>query len=292
MVERTLHDGGELMLSSQERVRKTSNMRTIFECDTLAHASPSLVSHGSVLCMSEDDVGWSGHVRSWLTKVPEQHKSALLGRMLDNGKDDLIPSALQMLTTECSFIATVNQNSLVHAVTSLLTATQGFRGGGSSSLAQTGTTLNVQAVAPLDIFQSASALRTLCFALAWGLGAMLKNESRPKFSAWLRTVGESFKADTRSAWAGLPTTGLVWDYFPQEVDGGGFCEWRSWADAVPEWRYMWSGTEDFDTVVVPTARVASVQHCMRMLHRQGRPLLIMGAPGTGKTAMVRDFMAG
>lgn len=288
MVERTLHKDGELMLSSQERIRKTSKMRTIFESDTLTHAAPSLVSHGAITCMRDNDVGWSGFVQSWLSKSTESYSNSFLAKLLGNGDDDIIPCALAFLTLECSFVATVNQQALVETITTLLSATSSLRSGEVEITANP----TDSSVFSTSESHSPNVLRTLCFALMWGFGAMLKPESRPKFSAWLRSIGEEYKAGMHGPWAGLPSTGLVWDYFPDHDESGVGCVWKPWSESVPAFRYIWSGSDEPDTIVVPTEGLASAQHVMRTLNKQGRPVLVMGGPGVGKTQVVRDMMAG
>lgn len=161
-------------------------MRVIFECNTLSHAPPSLVSHGTVLCMREDDVGWSGFVQSWLSKSDDGHMSVFLAKLLGNGDDDIIPCALAFLALECSFVATVNQQALVETVTTLLSATHHLRSGeNDNSLSSTSlghhSDHSDSTLSLVNDSLSPSCLRTLCFALMWGLGAMLKPESRPKF---------------------------------------------------------------------------------------------------------------
>jgi ABC-type sulfate/molybdate transport systems ATPase subunit len=61
---------------------------------------------------------------------------------------------------------------------------------------------------------------------------------------------------------------------------------------VPKFKHMWAGGEDAEAVVVPTAGIVQLQHCIGLLHKQGHPVMVMGSVGAGKTALMRSYMAG
>ncbi|XP_070240511.1 dynein axonemal heavy chain 14 [Bos mutus] len=63
-----LDDTRTLCLANSERITLTSKIRVIFEVDSLAQASPAIVSRCAMVYMNPVDLGWEPYVKSWLLK--------------------------------------------------------------------------------------------------------------------------------------------------------------------------------------------------------------------------------
>lgn len=61
---------------------------------------------------------------------------------------------------------------------------------------------------------------------------------------------------------------------------------------MPKFQHIWSGGEDVETLVVPTVGIVQLQHCLGLFHKQGHPVMLIGSIGSGKTALMRSYMAG
>ncbi len=107
--------------------------------------------------------------------------------------------------------------------------------------------------------------------------------------AYIHTYAYMYSGQDYGSWEGLPSGQGCLDYFPSFDEGG---MWKSWADSIPEFKHMWSVGEDADSVVVPTATVMQLRHCVELLHKQRHPVMLVGATGAGKTAVLKDYMAG
>uniref|UniRef100_A0A8C8YBW1 Dynein axonemal heavy chain 14 n=1 Tax=Panthera leo TaxID=9689 RepID=A0A8C8YBW1_PANLE len=64
-----LDDTRTLCLANSERIALTSNIRVIFETDSLSQASPATVSRCAMVYMDPVDLGWEPYVKSWLLKT-------------------------------------------------------------------------------------------------------------------------------------------------------------------------------------------------------------------------------
>ncbi len=110
---------GELLLVSHERLRRTSKMRILFESDSLALASPSLVALTNLLCLSDDTAGWKAYIQSWLESINQT--DGLLSKMFSTSENGLMASALNVVGSECELVATLTALGLVQSVCRLLT---------------------------------------------------------------------------------------------------------------------------------------------------------------------------
>uniref|UniRef100_A0A8C9K0H7 Dynein axonemal heavy chain 14 n=1 Tax=Panthera tigris altaica TaxID=74533 RepID=A0A8C9K0H7_PANTA len=64
-----LDDTRTLCLANSERIALTSNIRVVFETDSLSQAGPATVSRCAVVYMDPVDLGWEPYVKSWLLKT-------------------------------------------------------------------------------------------------------------------------------------------------------------------------------------------------------------------------------
>ncbi|MEO1777125.1 MAG: AAA family ATPase, partial [Pseudomonadota bacterium] len=67
--------------------------------------------------------------------------------------------------------------------------------------------------------------------------------------------------------------------------GGAF---QYWQDAVPAFNPV--GEVPFASIVVPTVDLARLSFLADLLVRRGRPMLLVGGAGTGKTVIVQEYL--
>lgn len=68
--------------------------------------------------------------------------------------------------------------------------------------------------------------------------------------------------------------------------------WESWASQTPEWCYPAPGTAvSLAQSLVTTPDSVRYSHLIRLIHAAGKPAMIVGAAGTGKTTLARQCLA-
>ena len=80
----------------------------------------------------------------------------------------------------------------------------------------------------------------------------------------------------------FPKNGTVFDWYidPEQK------KWCSWTDKIPQFEYQ--PGEPLSAAMVHTAETTRVRFFVDMLVELGKPVMFVGAPGTGKTAVVID----
>lgn len=68
--------------------------------------------------------------------------------------------------------------------------------------------------------------------------------------------------------------------------------WESWASQTPEWTYPAPGSAvGLAQSLVTTPDCVRYNHLIRLIHAAGKPAMIVGAAGTGKTTLARQCLA-
>ena len=119
--------------------------------------------------------------------------------------------------------------------------------------------------------------RQLAYSLVWGMGGHLSPQNKSMFNQWWRdTLVEPDLA--------LPTAGLIWDYYPDP-------EASKFLPCI-ETAHLLSNVEGgtCSPPFVPTGRAVVVAHLARRLINHGCPVLLVGDPGSGKTALLREVL--
>ena len=147
------------------------------------------------------------------------------------------------------------------------------------------------------------------FALVWSVGVVTDDDGRVKCDYFLRAfVGSNM---VQSEYPGVHTQLLLRKWTPPEFPGGGawgkmkkglpkddsiydsvfVCstgKWIHWLETVkkidiPE-------TASFSSIVVPTTTTAQLEYLLRLLLTHGKPTLVVGPTGTGKSVFVNQVL--
>ncbi|KAL6769277.1 DHC15 [Auxenochlorella protothecoides x Auxenochlorella symbiontica] len=261
-----LDDNKVLTLSNGDRIQMTQKMRAMFEAENLNNASPATVSRAGIVYVSPADLGWQPMLDSWLAqrRTPE----ALVLRPLF---DRLVAPLLDHVRSACTPIMPVEACGLVGTLLTLLT---GMLDGVASSAPDGGA-----AMTPTQAPQLESVV---LFCLAWSLGGLLENADRTGFDAKLRNLSQAAPPLDGS---GLST---IYDYV-YDVAGA---RWTPWVQLVPRWSYPTPGARvALSKTVVPTLDSTRYGYLMKLVHAAGKPVLIVGQPGTGKSTLVRQYLS-
>ena len=66
--------------------------------------------------------------------------------------------------------------------------------------------------------------------------------------------------------------------------------WKNWNITSDEFLFAVDKSRGISSVFVPSVDSLKKQYLMRALTRCGRPVLLVGGPGSSKTSLIRDFM--
>ncbi len=108
--------------------------------------------------------------------------------------------------------------------------------------------------------------RGFVYAIIWSYGGFLNAHNKTIFDQWWRGTFDT----------PLPEDGLLWDYnLTSDLTRFSMCT----VNAAPV-------TRDNRPSFVPTVQSQSFQRIIGILHKQGFPVLLSGANGTGKTSLL------
>uniref|UniRef100_A0A8C3KWS1 Dynein axonemal heavy chain 12 n=1 Tax=Calidris pygmaea TaxID=425635 RepID=A0A8C3KWS1_9CHAR len=258
-----LDDNKKLCLMSGEIIQMSLQMSLIFETMDLSQASPATVSRCGMIYLEPSQLGWRPLVTSWLSKLPEPlglkgHQDLLQGLF-----DWLIPPALRLRQKRCKVFFSI------FFLLFLLCYCSYFCG-------------------QLLVFLPLQG----CFAFAtiWSIGGTCDGDSRIIF--------DNFMRETLAGKSGInpvPTSvgkwecpfeekGLVYDYM-YELKGRG-C-WVHWNGLIKNINYSDKNLKIQD-IIVPTMDTVRYTYLIELFVTHGKPLLLVGPTGTGKSVYVKD----
>ncbi|NXL48091.1 DYH7 protein, partial [Podilymbus podiceps] len=272
-----LDDNKKLCLMSGEIIQMPLQMNLIFETMDLSQASPATVSRCGMIYFEPSQLGWRPLVTSWLSKLCEPlnlkgHQDLLQGLF-----DWLIPPALRLRQKQFKELVPASNTNVIVALTRL------FEMLICQTLQDDPTNKNILAhVLPLQ--------GCFAFAAIWSIGGTCDGDSRIIFDNFLRETlaGKSaINPVPRSVgkWeCPLEEKGLVYDYV-YELKGKGY--WVHWNGLIKNINYSDKNVKIQD-IIVPTVDTVRYTYLIDLFITHGKPLLLVGPTGTGKSVYVKD----
>uniref|UniRef100_A0A8C0ZKV4 Dynein axonemal heavy chain 12 n=1 Tax=Cyanistes caeruleus TaxID=156563 RepID=A0A8C0ZKV4_CYACU len=245
-----LDDNKKLCLMSGEVIQMSPQMTLIFETMDLSQASPATVSRCGMIYLEPSQLGWRPLVTSWLSKLPEPLNSEEHHDLLQALFDWLVPPALREL------VPTSDINVVV-ALTRIF-----------EMLICPAVHVMCQFMRQLLVFLPLQG----CFAFAtiWSIGGTCDGDSRTIFDNFLRET-LSGKSETNPVPENLGTwecpleeKGLVYDYVYGDTN------------------------MKIQDIIVPTMDTVRYTYLLDLFINHGKPLLLVGPTGTGKSVYVKD----
>uniref|UniRef100_A0A5F8GSV7 Dynein axonemal heavy chain 11 n=1 Tax=Monodelphis domestica TaxID=13616 RepID=A0A5F8GSV7_MONDO len=253
-----MDDNKVLTLASNERVALTPHMRLLFEINHLRTATPATVSRAGILYVNPQDLGWNPYVASWIDKRSLQSEKANLTVLFDK----YVPPCLDKLRTSLKTITLIPENSLVQTLCSLLDCLL--------------TPENVPSESPREVYEI-----YFIFACIWAFGGALLQDQLSdyptEFSRWWLKQMKAVK---------FPSQGTVFDYYLDPKTR----KFLPWADKVP--KLTMDPDVPLQTVLVHTPETIRLRYFADLLLAKGKPLMLVGNAGVGKTIFVKDTLAG
>ncbi|KAG8432457.1 hypothetical protein GDO86_016919 [Hymenochirus boettgeri] len=249
-----MDDNKVLTLASNERISLTPSMRLLFEISHLRAATPATVSRAGILYVNTQDLGWSPYVTSWIEQRRTQSERANLTILFDK----YVPYCLEQVRCNLKTITPIPESSMVQTLCSLLDCLL--------------TEDNTPADSPRELYEF-----YFVFACVWSFGGALFQDQlidyRLEFSRWWNKEMRTIK---------FPSYGTVFDYYI-DPDSKKF---TPWLERVPEFEMV--PDSPLQTVLVHTAETIRLKYFLDLLLEKGKPIMLVGNAGVGKTIVVTD----
>ena len=179
-----LDDNRTLCLTNGERIKLTPNITLIFESDLLVGTSPATVSRCGMLYLDAQVLGWEPLIDSWyvfasknLPSSPQQ-TTTLADELSERLKKHTKDTLTFLHESACQERIPTSAPQLVACCLNLLNALL------LQKPERSGLDPN-----SLDSFAFGHLVNMYyCFAFVWSFGSNLTDESRVKFSTWVRDM--------------------------------------------------------------------------------------------------------
>uniref|UniRef100_A0A671Z136 Dynein, axonemal, heavy polypeptide 9 like n=1 Tax=Sparus aurata TaxID=8175 RepID=A0A671Z136_SPAAU len=252
-----MDDNKVLTLASNERISLSSSMRLLFEISHLRAATPATVSRAGILYVNPQDLGWSSYVTSWIDTRQAQSERANLTILFDK----YVPYCLEQVRCNLKTITPIPESSMVQTLCCLLDCLL--------------TEENTPADSPRELYEI-----YFVFACVWAFGGALfqdhLNDYRAEFSRWWSKEMRAVK---------FPSQGTVFDYFI-DSETKKFSPWSE--KMVP---FELEPDVPLQTVLVHTPETICLTYFIDLLLQRGKPIMLVGNAGVGKTILVTDKVA-
>ena len=252
----TMDDNKILTLASNERIPLNPTMRLVFEIGNLSYASPATVSRAGILFVNPTDLGWNPCVQTWIDQLESPGQRASLMILFEK----YVPTLLDAMKIRFKTITPIPEWTLVNTLCTML-----------------GLMLTEENTPEGCGREDYELYFVFCCIWAFG-GSLFKDQLvdwREEFSKWWVVEFKTVK---------FPAKGTVYDYYIRAEDR----KWMPWADKVPTFTY--DPEAPVSSVMVHTAETTRLKFWMDLMVEKGTPLLFVGAPGMGKTALCNDTL--
>ncbi|TMW58214.1 hypothetical protein Poli38472_011802 [Pythium oligandrum] len=265
-----MDDNKVLTLVSNERIPLTKPMRLVFEIHSLLHATPATVSRAGIIYIHAQEIGWLPFVESWLQR--RTHQSANEASFLPSlVLKHVEPLLLALGEQKLSSIVPLSQLAMVMTLCHLL----------DGMLAQV-----TESEKTAEWMENA-----FFYCVLWAFGGALDSEKastdpRTVFSSQLKSIFKFKPADSgSSASASSSLTSLSAFEICFDVKKNEFCAWQERVPAL-----VAIGDVPFHQLLVPTVESTRLHAMLDLLVPHAVPVMLVGASGTGKTAIVMEHL--
>ncbi|XP_025095393.1 dynein heavy chain domain-containing protein 1-like isoform X2 [Pomacea canaliculata] len=310
---KTLFDGDHcLSLANGESIQLKDTTFLIFETSSLIDASPAAVSRCTVVNFGETTSHWSALYHTWKqTAKTRWLLTAGSMKILDDLIQDVFPATIRFLQTDCCMalctdlgIVTARVNAMISGVAEVSSFLKMF----SALLDRVILREDLEKKARLDESRSHTRLgasdgkvsrqmasrltnssqieafiphyidnikNMFAFAFIWSFGGHLHDRFRDKFSKFVHDV--LYRAVHSIC---LPVWGQVFDYCVDDSTGS----FIRWSDRQQD------KMKPVGSAFFLTPEVERYSYLVDLMLAKNHPVLLSGAPGVGKTALVNNMV--
>jgi dynein heavy chain len=260
-----MDDNKILTLVSNERIPFTPTMRMLLEIQDMKHASPATVSRGGVLFINETDIGWKPYVESWREKMDQVAYNAFY-MLFSNYFEQNIESMRKSFVFSCPIL----DMCFIQSITCFIDA-----------LLQNNTKENMEAMKSMsteDLKMSYDAF--FAFAVMWSIGGAVADDKTVNHRKGFNSLMKSLSKAVKFPDVGDPTE---YRYEPKVKD---WVHWDSWVTP-----YNPITEQMFQNIVISNVDLERMKYVLDLHMARKKPVLFVGNAGTGKTVIVKDYLA-
>ena len=257
-----MDDNKVLTLVSNERIPLTPAMRMVFEIDSLANATPATVSRAGILFINESDIGFHPFVESFIQGRPTGVEKAHLPILFSK----YVLPCIDSMKKEYEDVVPMRVMSKVYTLCYLMQA-------------------QLEAIPEADRvakYTAQSIENMFVYAMIWSFGGPLPED---KVNNFRRNFSRMWVDTFKDVILPLKDGQNVFDIYYDPMSDS-FLEWDTLCT-----EYVPPSELNFSKVVVQTAETTALTYATRMLAAgAGRPVMLVGGAGTGKTTIIQDFL--
>ncbi|CAH1797693.1 unnamed protein product [Owenia fusiformis] len=262
-----LHNDGAIVMGNNERINVSDTLRFVWEMESISNLSPSVLANVGVMAMQRSDVGWELMLAQWLARKNSSDRD-----MLQAFVDTYIMATVNYLTQCCRppmlEPRPAKTGRLLPHYKRVIPQTE-------ENMISTMTALMDSMMLIYPDLSETEYERYFTLAVIWAFGGTLEVQYREPFSQWWRRTFEKHIE--------YPIGGSVFDYMVDQESH----EFIKWTELVP----AYSATPHYG--IPPEAFVHNVNteqltYMMGILSDAGKPVMLVGPNGCGKTSIVTD----
>jgi len=266
-----MDDNKVLTLVSQERIPMTPEMRLVLEISNLKNATPATVSRGGVLYVNDSDIGCRPYFDSWLMKYKKIEKGlpenvftlAYTQYLSDSFTDDLRHKS--HITPTCDMACMQSLTTIIDQLDYQLHSSKEQY----DHLKKLREENNEEAIK--IIYEG-----FFVFAGMWAYGASLDEDKIQFSNSWKSLSSKQFKYEGDQQ---------VFEYYFDPI----LAQFVNWKQRVAHFNVDFEGL--FSNLVVPTAETTRQAVLLDMHVASKKGMLYVGAAGTGKTTIIKDYFS-
>ncbi|CAF0812221.1 unnamed protein product [Brachionus calyciflorus] len=269
-----LDDNKKLCLMSGEIIQMSNQMNLIFEPEDLEQASPATVSRCGMIYMDPNQLGWrplkDSYIQHGLPKnIPKEHVE-----LIQDLFEWLVDPCIEFIKFNCKFQLPTSYIHLMFSTMRLYTCL----------IHEIGTDVTSQVV-------SLWLQGIFLFAIIWGLGGTLNNDSRKKFDVFLREYVNNPEKKPKSIKLSknniFPERGSCYDFYFEKKAAG---HWRDWTDMINKEESVIAENAKVGDLLIQTDETAKQAFFLHTFLMNEIPVLFVGPTGTGKTAVTNNYL--
>ncbi|KAJ3055739.1 Dynein heavy chain 5, axonemal [Rhizophlyctis rosea] len=254
-----LDDNKCLTLANGDRIPMSPACKLTFEVHSLRNASPATVSRCGMIYIGVTALTWDIVLQSWFKSRTPSEVS-----VLDPLFEKSFGPALNYINVE------LHPKMYIMRVSYITTCTVFLSG------------LIPKAEANKAGISADHLERIYVFSMFWALGALLELDERKKLQAFLLEKAPDLKYPPLDP----NTQDTFFEFYVNEAG-----QWEHWKERIPNWEYPQDSTPEFSSIIIPTVDNVRTEFLMETAMKQGRPVLLIGEPGTAKTVTMRKYLA-